>query len=214
MSDLFAVAATGARTPLGVQAVVLHGHALACAEALLAQIAQIAVQAPFRQLTTPGGRRIGVEMTNCGDYGWYSDRRGYRYVAVDPVTDRPWPAMPALFLTLAEQAAQAAGFPGYRPQACLINRYRPGVGMALHQDRDEEDRLAPIVSVSLGVPAVFLWGGDTRSGRPLQVPLVHGDVVVWGGVDRMRFHGVRPLAPAWHPETGDCRYNLTFRKLR
>ncbi|WP_240126555.1 DNA oxidative demethylase AlkB [Thermomonas alba] len=214
MSDLFASATAGGSTALGAQAYVLHGFALAQAPALLQDIAQIAAQAPFRQMRTPGGRLIQVEMTNCGEYGWVSDRRGYRYEAIDPGSGRPWPAMPAAFLQLAAAAAAKAGFPDYRPQACLINRYRAGVGMGLHQDRDEDDAVAPIVSVSLGLPAVFLWGGTTRQERPRAFPLTHGDVVVWGGVDRMRFHGVRPLRPGRDPATGDCRLNLTFRKVR
>ncbi|TCT20061.1 DNA oxidative demethylase AlkB [Thermomonas haemolytica] len=214
MSDLFASAAVGGSSMLGPQARVLHGFALQAAPALLHGIAQIAAQAPFRRLSTPGGRRIQVEMTNCGRYGWYSDRRGYRYEAIDPDSGRAWPAMPDDFLQLAVAAAAAAGFPGYRPDACLINRYRPGAGMGLHQDRDEEDTRAPIVSVSLGLPAVFLFGGMTRGEPTVRVPLAHGDVAVWGGVDRMRFHGVRPLAPGHDPATGDFRLNLTFRKVR
>ncbi|MBN8717780.1 MAG: DNA oxidative demethylase AlkB [Stenotrophomonas sp.] len=214
MSDLFASAAAGSGTALGAQAYVLRGFALAQAPTLLQDIAQIAAQAPFRQMRTPGGRLIRVAMTNCGECGWVSDRRGYRYATIDPDSGRPWPAMPAAFLQLATAAAAKAGFPDYRPQACLINRYRAGVGMGLHQDRDEDDAVAPIVSVSLGLPAVFLWGGRTRQERPRAFPLTHGDVVVWGGVDRMRFHGVRPLAPGCDPATGDCRLNLTFRKVR
>ncbi|MFN3310335.1 MAG: DNA oxidative demethylase AlkB [Thermomonas sp.] len=214
MSDLFASATVGGSRTLGPQARVLHGFALAQAPALLRDIARIAAQAPFRQMRTPGGRLIQVEMTNCGEYGWVSDRRGYRYEAIDPDSGRAWPAMPAEFLQLAAAAAAAAGFPGYRPDACLINRYRPGAGMGLHQDRDEDNALAPIVSVSLGLPAVFLFGGMARGEPTVRVPLAHGDVVVWGGVDRMRFHGVRPLRPGRDPATGDCRLNLTFRKVR
>lgn len=214
MSDLFASAMMGGGGVLGPQARLLPGFALAQAPALLQEIGQIAAQAPFRRMRTPGGRMIQVEMTNCGECGWYSDRRGYRYEAIDPDHGRPWPPMPAAFLQLAGAAAAAAGFPGYRPDACLINRYRPGAGMGLHQDRDEEDAVAPIVSVSLGLPAVFLFGGMARGEPTVRVPLAHGDVVVWGGVDRMRFHGVRPLAPGRDPATGDCRLNLTFRKVR
>ena len=214
MSDLFASAAVGGSSALGPQARVLNGFALAQAPGLLRGIAAIAAQAPFRRLRTPGGRSLQVEMTNCGRYGWYSDRRGYRYEAIDPESVCAWPAMPEDFLQLAVAAAAAAGFPGYRPDACLINRYRPGAGMGLHQDRDEDDALAPIVSVSLGLPAVFLFGGMARGEPTVRVPLAHGDVAVWGGVDRMRFHGVRPLAPGHDPATGDCRLNLTFRKVR
>jgi alkylated DNA repair protein (DNA oxidative demethylase) len=143
---------------------------------------------------------------------WVSDRRGYRYAERDPASGQPWPAMPTAFMQLAQAAAQQAGFAPFAPDACLINRYAVGARMSLHQDRDERDLAAPIVSVSLGLPAVFLWGGATRAGRALRVPLRHGDVVVWGGVDRLRFHGVLPVAPGEHPATGECRINLTLRK--
>jgi alkylated DNA repair protein (DNA oxidative demethylase) len=155
-----------------------------------------------------------VAMTNAGRLGWTSDRRGYRYAPRDPDSGRPWPALPAVFLQLAADAAEAAGFPGYAPDACLLNRYAPGTRLSLHQDRDEADRQAPIVSVSLGLPATFLFGGLARGDRTVRVPLVHGDVVAWGGVDRMRFHGVLPVRPGRHPLVGGQRLNLTFRKVR
>ncbi|MBS0467733.1 MAG: DNA oxidative demethylase AlkB [Proteobacteria bacterium] len=200
--------------PLGAQAVLLRGFALAQADALVQCVQHIATHAPWRHMQTPGGQTMSVAMTGCGPLSWISDRRGYRYAAHDPLTGQPWPAMPQAFLQLAQAAAQQAGFAGFQPDACLINRYAPGARMSLHQDRDERDMDAPIVSVSLGLPAMFLWGGATRAERPLRVPLQHGDVVVWGGVDRLRFHGVLPLAPGAHPTTGDCRINLTFRKAR
>jgi alkylated DNA repair protein (DNA oxidative demethylase) len=168
--------------------------------------------APFRQLETPGGYRMSVAMTDCGPLGWVSDRRGYRYLSVDPQTGRAWPPMPEAFLRLATDAAARAGFPGFHPDACLINRYVPGARLTLHQDKDEQDLGQPIVSVSLGLPATFLWGGGTRSERPRRVPLEHGDVVVWGGPDRLRFHGVLALAEGEHPLLGPERINLTFRK--
>ncbi|HTL13616.1 MAG TPA: DNA oxidative demethylase AlkB [Thermomonas sp.] len=214
MDDLFAPAASGARTPLGPQACVLHGLALPHQDALLAAIDAIAAAAPFRHLVTPGGHRMQVAMTNAGRLGWTSDRRGYRYAPRDPDSGRPWPALPAVFLQLAADAAEAAGFPGYVPDACLLNRYAPGTRLSLHQDRDEADRQAPIVSVSLGLPATFLFGGLARGDRTVRVPLVHGDVVAWGGVDRMRFHGVLPVRPGRHPLVGGQRLNLTFRKVR
>lgn len=174
-------------------------------------IAKIAAQAPFRQMLTPGGRRIGVEMTNCGALGWVSDRQGYRYEARDPLTGAPWPPMPDPLRQLAVAAAERAGFPGFHPDACLINRYHPGVRMGLHQDRDEADLTAPIVSVSLGLPAVFQFGGPARSDPVARHALSHSDVVVWGGPARLNWHGIPALKPGQHPVWGACRVNLTFR---
>jgi alkylated DNA repair protein (DNA oxidative demethylase) len=199
---------------LGPQAVVLQEFAASHGPALLAAIEDISHVAPFRHLVTPGGWTMSVAMTNCGETGWVSDRSGYRYDAIDPLTGRAWPAMPSLFHELAAGAAAAAGFAAFEPQACLVNRYQPGARLSLHQDRDEGDLAAPIVSVSLGVPATFLWGGKTRSERPHRILVSHGDVAVWGGVDRLAFHGVQPLAEGMHPLTGNLRYNLTFRKAR
>ncbi len=193
---------------------MLHGFALPVVDALLADIANIETAAPFRHLVTPGGHTMQVAMTNCGRFGWCSDRRGYRYDPRDPDSGQPWPSMPHAFLQLAADAADAADFPGYVPDACLINRYRPGTRLTLHQDRDEDDRVAPIVSVSLGLPATFLFGGFTRGDKTLRVPLAHGDVVVWGGVDRMRFHGVLPVKDGRHELHGAQRINLTFRKVK
>ena len=214
MSDLFAPQSPGGRTDLAAQACVLHGFALAFEGDLLDGIDAIAAAAPFRHLVTPGGHEMQVAMTNCGTCGWCSDRRGYRYDRNDPRTGRPWPAFPGAFLRLAREAAAAAGFDDYVPDACLVNRYAPGTRLSLHQDRDEDDRVAPIVSVSLGLPATFLFGGFARGDRSVRVPLAHGDVVVWGGADRMRFHGVLPVPPGRHPRTGECRINLTFRKVK
>ncbi|CAN7388893.1 DNA oxidative demethylase AlkB [Acidovorax sp. LjRoot129] len=193
-------------------AVVLRGFALAQAADLLQAVESIAATSPFRHLITPGGKRMSVAMTNCGPLGWISDRSGYRYGPVDPDTGEPWPAMPAAFRQLARSAAEAAGYPGFAPDACLINRYTPGTRLSLHQDRDEGNYDHPIVSVSLGIPAVFLWGGAARADKARRVGLWHGDVVVWGGPARLRFHGVLPLAEAEHPLTGGVRINLTFRK--
>ena len=214
MSDLFAADIAGTRTELAAQACVLHGLALAFEGALLASIETITGNAPFRHLVTPGGYVMQVAMTNCGRLGWVSDRRGYRYAGQDPQTGLPWPALPPVFLELAAQAAQAAGFDDYVPDACLINRYATGTRLSLHQDRDEDDRVAPIVSVSLGLPATFLFGGFARGDNTVRVPLAHGDVVVWGGADRMRFHGVLPIQPGRHAVLGEQRINLTFRKVR
>ena len=213
-SDLFADQAplTGTRTPLGPQAVVLRGWALPQAPALWSALQAVVAQAPFRHMLTPGGQSMSVPLTNCGALGWTSSRAGYRYRPDDPDSAQPWPAMPSAFGRLAHDAAQAAGFDGFAPDACLINRYAPATRLSLHQDRNERDFGWPIVSVSLGLPAVFLWGGARRADRCRRVPLFHGDVVVWGGRDRLRFHGVAPIGAGRHPMTGDRRINLTFRK--
>jgi DNA oxidative demethylase len=180
--------------------------------ALLAGMEEVIVRAPFRHMVTPGGFVMSVAMTNCGSLGWVTDRTGYRYDAIDPMSGRPWPPMPEPFLTLAASAAAQTGFPDYRPDACLINRYELGAKLSLHQDKDEQDFDQPIVSVSLGIPAVFLFGGLSRADKTLRIPVMHGDVVVWGGPARLRYHGVMPLKPGHHPLVGDCRINLTFRK--
>jgi alkylated DNA repair protein (DNA oxidative demethylase) len=216
-ADLFADDAptpTGepARLPLAPGAVLLRGLVVAEAAALCAEVAAVLVQAPLRHWTTPGGLRMAVAMSNCGALGWVSDARGYRYSATDPHTAHPWPAMPAAWQALAARAAEHAGFAGFAPDACLINRYTPGVRLSLHQDRDEQDFSQPIVSVSLGLPAVFQWGGTQRREPTRRVPLGHGDVVVWGGPARLNFHGVMPLKDGTHPLTGEARINLTFRR--
>lgn len=199
--------------PLEEGAVVLRGFADEAAPALVEEITRVAQAAPFRHLVTPGGYTMSVAMTNCGRVGWVSDRRGYRYDAADPDTGAPWPALPAAFLELAVGAASEAGFAGYDPDACLINRYAAGAKLSLHQDRDEKDAWAPIVSVSLGLPAVFLWGGKRRGDAVRRLRLENGDVVVWGGPARFVYHGVAPLKAGYHPLTGDVRLNLTFRKV-
>ena len=199
--------------PLGRQAFLLHGFALPQACALLGTVASIAAQAPFRHMTTPGGRKMSVALTNCGSLGWTSDARGYRYSSIDPLSGDRWPPMPASFLALAAQAAARAGFDGFVPDACLVNCYLPGARLSLHQDKDELDMTAPIVSVSLGMPATFLFGGHARSDPATRIPLQHGDVVVWGGVDRLRYHGVLPVEESAHPQAGSRRINFTFRKV-
>src|SRR5262245_23644757 len=193
-------------------AMLLRGFALAHDAALLAGVHRVIGQAPLRQMITPGGLRMSVAMTNCGSLGWVSDRAGYRYAPLDPTSDRPWPRMPAVFATLAADAAAQAGFENFTPDVCLINRYEAGTRLSLHQDRDERDSEHPIVSVSLGVDAVFLFGGLKRSDKPMRMRLEHGDVVVWGGPARLRYHGVLPLEESVHPLTGALRFNLTFRK--
>lgn len=214
--DLFdSLGGTGPREEsLGAGAMVLRGFALAQDAELLSAVQEVSLASPFRHMETPGGFRMSVAMTSCGAWGWVTDRTGYRYDAVDPVQGRPWPDMPAVFLQLAQSAAAKAGFEGFIPDACLVNRYEPGAKMSLHQDKDERDFTAPIVSVSLGLPAVFLFGGVERSDRPERVRLLHGDVAVWGGPARLRYHGVMPLKPGHHPQVGAHRINLTFRKAR
>lgn len=214
MRDLFPTSHADTRRdePLCDGAVVLRGFALAGAAALLQALDTVVARAPFRHMTTPGGFRMSVGMTNAGPLGWISDRRGYRYDPIDPMSGEPWPAMPPEFLRLAVAAATHAGFGDFVPDACLVNRYAPGTRLSLHQDRDEQDYRRPIVSVSLGLPATFLFGGLQRSDRPQRVPLAHGDVVVWGGPARLRFHGVLPLKPGHHDLLGECRINLTFRR--
>lgn len=199
------------RRQLGENAWVLRGFALPRVTQLWSALDKIVAVAPMRHFLTARGFRMSVAMTNCGVLGWTSDRRGYRYTSEDPETGLSWPDIPAVFMALAVEAAEAAGFAGFKPDACLINRYPPGARLSLHQDKNERALAAPIVSVSLGLPATFLWGGDERAGSTEKVPLLHGDVVVWGGVDRLRYHGVAPIKEDVHPLTGACRINLTFR---
>jgi DNA oxidative demethylase len=195
-------------------AVILRGFVGDSEAGLIVELRNIAAQAPFRRMTTPGGHQMSVAMTNCGNAGWVTDSHGYRYSASDPETGKPWPAMPSLLRNLADRAAGRAGFAGFSPDVCLINRYVPGAKMSLHQDKDELDFAAPIVSVSLGLPAVFLFGGLKRSDKPRRFRLEHGDIAVWGGPSRLVFHGVAPLADGDHPVMGPQRLNLTFRKIR
>ncbi len=202
------------RESLGAGAVVLRGLAIGHTERLLSAIDQVVSNAPLRHQTTPGGFRMSVAMSNCGPVGWVSDESGYRYDSNDPLSGDPWPDMPDCFSSLAQDAAVEAGFVRFEPDACLINRYEPGAKLSLHQDRDERDFGAPIVSVSLGVPATFLFGGLKRSDRQRRLPLRHGDVVVWGGPARLRYHGILPLKEDRHPALGKRRINLTFRKAR
>lgn len=214
MMDLFEQAGlipTG-NEQLAPGAILLRAFALAGQAALIPDLAQVMAAAPLRHMVTPGGFRMSVAMTNCGPLGWVSDETGYRYVACDPESGSPWPPLPASFLRLAGEAAAAAGFADFVPDACLVNRYAPGTKLSLHQDKDERDFSQPIVSVSLGVGAIFLFGGFRRADPVTRVRLAHGDVVVWGGPDRLRYHGVAPLKPGHHPAFGSDRINLTFRK--
>jgi alkylated DNA repair protein (DNA oxidative demethylase) len=215
-ADLFESAGDTRPTqePMAERAMLLRGLANAVERELVADIGAIVAQAPFRHMVTPGGHPMSVAMTNCGCYGWVTDRGGYRYDAGDPLTGRPWPAMPSSFRELAAKAAERAGFGGFSPDACLVNRYQPGAKMSLHQDKDEGDLDAPIVSVSLGLPAIFLFGGLARNDKPRRYRLEHGDIAVWGGPSRLVYHGVAPLADGEHFLIGRQRINLTFRKAR
>lgn len=210
--DLFLEPRNGGIEGIGPQAFILRGFAQPFAEAMLSCISELTLRAPFRHMVTPGGFTMSVALTNCGQLGWTTDRRGYRYTSTDPDSGLPWPDMPGLFKQLAHDAAHAVGFDHFQPDACLVNRYGPGARLSLHQDRNEQDFGAPIVSVSLGMPATFLFGGHARADKVNRAVLHHGDVVIWGGVDRLRYHGVMPLKDEPHPLLGSLRINLTFRK--
>jgi alkylated DNA repair protein (DNA oxidative demethylase) len=197
---------------LGPGATLLRGFAVPVVAALAADLQRVLASAPFRRMVTPGGLPMSVAMTNCGSYGWVSERSGYRYDPIDPESGKPWPSMPESFLRLAAEAAAAVGFGRFTPDACLINCYQAGAKLSLHQDKDERDFGQPIVSVSLGVPATFLFGGSKRAGKTLRVPVLHGDVLVWGGPARLNYHGVLPVKAAHHTFAGAHRINLTLRK--
>lgn len=213
-TDLFAEDAlqqpTG-REQIGEESYVLRGYALPWIERLLPELRSVLAQSPLRQMVTPGGFTLSAALSSCGDLGWTTDSAGYRYSPVDPRNLQPWPAMPDSLRQLATDAATDAGFSDFSPDACLINRYVPGARMSLHQDKNERSYSAPVVSVSLGLPAVFLFGGHERSSKTRKISLFHGDVVVWGGVDRLRFHGVLPIKEGMHSVMGPQRINLTFR---
>jgi alkylated DNA repair protein (DNA oxidative demethylase) len=213
MTPLFDSETPAGREPLEEGAVLLRGFVRAEAAALVEEARRVAEAAPFRHLATRGGFVMSVAMTNCGRVGWVSDRTGYRYDPLDPDSGRPWPAIPPLFLEVAVRAAAEGGFANYDPDACLINRYAAGAKLGMHRDRDERDAWAPIVSVSLGLPAVFLWGGKHRGDPVRRWHLENGDVAVWGGPARFVYHGVAPLKAGVHPLTGGIRINLTFRKV-
>jgi len=211
MPDLFDLhSSEKEKAALGADAMVLRGFASDIEAELLAALRAVTALAPFRNMVTPGGYTMSVAMTNCGAAGWVTDSSGYRYTKQDPVSGNPWPPMPAIFLSLATRAA--AGFENFLPDACLINRYAPGAKLSLHQDKNETDFTAPIVSVSLGLPAKFLFGGLRRNDPVTRVELRHGDVVVWGRSARLAYHGVDTLKDGEHPTTGRCRFNLTLRK--
>jgi DNA oxidative demethylase len=211
-ADLFDALPRAACERLREGVVLLPG--LACDPAIVAAVRGVQAAAPPRHMTTPGGFRMSVAMTSCGEVGWVTERSGYRYAPKEPETGRPWPAMPKLLRDFAVDAAAGAGFAAFDPDSCLINLYEPGARLSLHQDRNERDPSQPVVSVSLGLPATFLLGGDTRGAPTRPVALTHGDVLVFGGPARFAFHGVKPLKDGFHPVLGACRINLTFRRAR
>lgn len=206
--------AEAAHEPIGPGAVLLRGFAVGGDAELLQAVEAVIAQAPLRHMQTPGGYTMSVATASCGSLGWVSDSHGYRYAALDPSSGQPWPGMPACLMDLAQRAGAQAGYDNFAPESCLINTYAPGAKLSLHQDKDEKDLSAPIVSVSLGLPAVFLFGGAKRSDKPQRYRLLHGDVVVWGGPSRLAFHGVLPLAEGEHALLGRRRINLTFRRVR
>ncbi|MCI8211484.1 alpha-ketoglutarate-dependent dioxygenase AlkB [Pseudomonas sp. S25] len=212
--DLFAEepAPSSGTEQIGPCSWVLRGLALPEVDTLLAALEDILIRAPFRHMVTPGGFTMSAALSSCGSFGWMTDRSGYRYTPTDPQSGLPWPDIPTGFMMLAQRAAHKCGFNGFVPDACLINQYIPGAKMSLHQDKDEKHYEWPVVSVSLGLPAIFLFGGDQRHDKPQRIPLMHGDVVVWGGEDRLRFHGVLPIKPGHHPLLGEQRINFTFRR--
>lgn len=216
MGDLFdnVAEAQPSREKIADGAVLLRGFVKPIESELIDAVRAIVAQSPFRRMTMPGGHLMSVAMTNCGERGWITDHTGYRYDPIDPRTGAPWPAMPPVLRDLARRAAEQGGFTGFAPDACLVNRYEPGTRLSLHQDKDELDYSAPIVSVSLGLPATFLFGGLARNDKPRRFRLVHGDVVVWGGASRLAYHGVAPLADGEHALLGPKRINLTFRRTR
>ena len=215
-ADLFdnVAEAQPSREEIADGAVLLRGFVKPIESQLIEAVRAIVAQSPFRRMTTPGGHLMSVAMTNCGERGWITDHTGYRYDPIDPRTEAPWPAMPPVLRDLARAAAEQGGFSGFAPDACLVNRYEPGTRLSLHQDKDELDYSAPIVSASLGLPATFLFGGMARGDKPRRFRLVHGDVVVWGGASRLAYHGVAPLADGEHALLGQKRINLTFRRTR
>lgn len=213
-SGLFNESSEPSIEPLGEGVTLLRAFCRDQSLALLDSITTVADASPFRQMVVPSGHIMSVAMTNCGDLGWTTDRTGYRYTTHDPTTTEAWPAMPAGLVDLAQRAAATAGFPGFTPNACLINRYAIGARLSLHQDKNEQDYTHPIVSVSLGLPATFLLGTLRRSDTPRRIRIEHGDILAWGGPSRLIYHGVAPIAAGEHPLTGPFRINVTFRRVQ
>jgi len=211
--DLFANdSAEPLHTAIGEQALLFHQFLSQTDEALLSDVRAVLKQSPLRHLHTPSGHKMSVKSSNCGHYGWLTDEHGYRYQSIDPVTKKPWPQMPDSISIQAIEVARLAGFENFKPDSCLINVYMPGAKMGLHQDKDEADFTKPIVSFSFGLSMNFLWGGFKRSDKYQKVILQHADALVWGGKDRLRYHGVQQLKEGVHPITGRCRVNLTIRQ--
>jgi DNA oxidative demethylase len=201
------------QTALAPGALLMRGFGRGGDVDILQAVESVIAQAPLRHLQTPGGYTMSIQTTRCGSMGWVSEPGGYRYAASNPGTQQPWPAMPPCLLDFAVRAATEAGYPDFVPDSCMINQYLPGTKLGLHQDRDERDLRAPVVSLSLGLPAIFLFGGLQRAGKTQRYRLAHGDVVVWGGPSRLAFHGVLPVAEGDHALLGRRRVNVTFRKV-
>jgi len=179
---------------------------------LLLEVDKVIAQAPFRKMMTPMGHYTGVALSNCGEYGWTSDLQGYRYSKQDPQTGNFWPPLPESYLNLAKRAASKAGFNNFEPDACLINRYKLGDKLGSHQDKNEKDFAQPIVSVSIGLSAVFQIFGETRAGVKVEYLLQSGDVMVWGRKSRLAYHGIRTIkVDTLNPKLTQ-RINITFRK--
>ncbi len=214
-TDIFSSLEDLAQTPIDLPAGThyLKGFACKYAPELIVAIKKITTYSPFRQIVTPGGKKMSVTITNCGTYGWISDRYGYRYSTVDPLSHQHWLALPSCFVELVNAALSHEHLPNYQPDACLINNYSVGAKMGLHQDKDEKNFTYPIVSVSLGLPALFLLGGLTRNITPRRILLQHGDIIILTQQSRLRFHGVLPIQPGYHAELQAQRINLTFRKV-
>ena len=190
-------------------AVLMRGLALPQDREFFAAMESIIAAAPLHHAVTPGGLPMGVMVTDCGDSRAFANR----WDAANTPGKQPWPRMPRVLYDFAIRCANRSGFPLFRPDACHINRYHAGIKLGLHQDRHEIDLNQPIVSISLGLECIFLLGGLQRTDKARHILLEHGDVIVWGGPSRMRFHGVQPLKPGSHPLTGPYRYNLTFRRI-
>ena len=203
------------RQALGPESWLLRHTLQTTACHLMADIHTLTATHPFQHMVTRGGHTMSVATSSYGSYGWVSDaQKGYRYASSNIETGQPWPPIPAHWLALATALAEKAGFNGFHPDSALINRYAVGARMGLHQDRDEATLAWPIVSLSLGLPARFMFGGKQRQAPVKDFTLLHGDVVVWGGADRLRFHGIRPLKAGHHSLTGPYRYNITFRRVQ
>ena len=210
MTDLFSQTTTETQEILSDMYILRSFTSLA---SLIDEVKSVVQRAPLRYMQTPGGKKLNISMTNCGEYGWISESSGYRYTKHDPTSGQKWPNMPESFQLLAMQAARKCDFNGFKPNACLINHYKLGRNLTAHQDKNEPDLSQPIVSVSLGMSARFQIYGDSRNNKPLEIELYDGDVMVWGRSARLIYHGVKTNHSIPHPILGTHRINLTFRSV-